>query len=203
MSPGPSLPGERGQASGERPTAESASGPDAAAWPDWLVATDLPDLTIDQYRAVMGVVRLWVQLKVKHEGRFDEAARRGVAQIDPDAWHSSLLHRMLYQRKPPLPEPPPLSYSYPDYAAVEGDADQARDEAPNVGRSPIDQDSLSASEHLALAAKAMTEEEREGLCAEIAKAVAPMGLPPDGIAREQATRALTALLGPAVQEEGR
>jgi hypothetical protein len=61
---------------------------------------------------------------------------------------------------------------------------------------------LTASEHLVLAAKAMTEEERE----ELVERLAPTnvwGLGSASYAKQQARALLTALLGPAVQEEGR
>ncbi len=45
---------------------------------------------------------------------------------DIDAQHSALLPRLLSGKKP-LPEPPPLRHSYPDYAAVE----EARHDAGN------------------------------------------------------------------------
>lgn len=39
-------------------------------------------------------------------------------QLAADADHSALLYRLL-SGKEPLPEPPPLRYGYPDYAAAE------------------------------------------------------------------------------------
>jgi hypothetical protein len=62
---------------------------------------------------------------------------------------------------------------------------------------------LTASEHLVLAAKAMTEEEREELVERLAPATNVWGLGSASYAKQQARALLTALLGPAVQEEGR
>ncbi len=44
----------------------------------------------------------------------------GPTQFRANMWHSSLLARLL-QGKEPLPEPPPLAYSYPNYSLAEGE----------------------------------------------------------------------------------
>jgi hypothetical protein len=76
---------------------------------------NVPDLTIDQYRAIIEVFRNWCLLKAEHEPRWTDEQRACLRQLDPDVWHSSLLFRMLKQRKLPLPEPPRLQNSYPVY----------------------------------------------------------------------------------------
>lgn len=109
---------------------------EAAEREEWLVEDDLQDefeaaLTAVA-RAVLGrthnpasegpdpyelrsKVGVWLRLKAKHEGRYDSGILHRLAA---DADHSALLHR-LFSGKEPLPEPPPLHMSYPDYEKAE------------------------------------------------------------------------------------
>lgn len=75
----------------------------------------LPELTIDQYRAITEAFTAWLSLKAEHETRWTDEQRACLRQLVPDIFHSSLLHRMIYERRLPLPEPPPLQNAYPQY----------------------------------------------------------------------------------------
>lgn len=75
----------------------------------------LPELTPEQYFAVIEALSIWALEKADHEARWTDEQRAALRQLAPDLWHSALLRRMLLERKPPLPEPPPLLYSYPVY----------------------------------------------------------------------------------------
>jgi hypothetical protein len=167
-SPGTSLPGERGQASGKRPTAESASGPRRT--------TLLREAHADGY--------CWTVLA---------CPECGWQSTHDDQW---------------LGEEPVYCLEH------EGEDRSERPELRVYDVNPV-----PASEHLALAAKAMTEEEREAAVEagarsryEYQRRRAPdlrQGaweelVPPVRESYKNEARAvLTALLGPAVQEEGR
>jgi hypothetical protein len=58
-----------------------------------------------------------LQIKAQSEPRLTDEQRAYLRQLDADVWHSSLLHRMLFERKLPLREPPSLRNAYPDYDA--------------------------------------------------------------------------------------
>ena len=62
-------------------------------------------------------IKRWLEIREKFE---DRAKDRGFSQLRADIDHSALLHRLL-EGKEPLPEPPPLKNSYPDYNSVEGE----------------------------------------------------------------------------------
>lgn len=68
-------------------------------------------LTKEEIR-VLGCVKRWLDIKNRNRGDMITSA---------DVDHSALLNRLL-DGKEPLPEPPPLMNSYPDYNAVEGTA---------------------------------------------------------------------------------
>jgi hypothetical protein len=78
-------------------------------------ADALPELTEAQYQALIERLRYWVRAKEAHEPRLTEPQRQYLRQLDPDLSHSALLRRLLFQRKEPLPEPPPIKEGYPAY----------------------------------------------------------------------------------------
>jgi hypothetical protein len=65
-----------------------------------------------EQKRILDCVAKWLDIKNKY---------RGDVTTGPDVQHSALLRRLL-EGKEPLPEPPPLMNSYPDYNAVEGTA---------------------------------------------------------------------------------
>jgi hypothetical protein len=78
--------------------------------------------------ALRWAVGRWLRIRAAHETRLAAGyayyLRDGVTvqqlftQLAADAEHSALLIR-LFEGKEPLPSPPPLQHSYPDYDAVE------------------------------------------------------------------------------------
>lgn len=75
----------------------------------------LPEMTADQYYALRQTISAWLRVKERHESRWSADERRMLTQLAADVDHSSLLMRMVYERKPPLDEPPPLDHAYPVY----------------------------------------------------------------------------------------
>lgn len=74
------------------------------------------------------LVGVWLRTRIAHEvglaDRYRYLVKEGdvkaiFQQLAADAEHSALLLR-LFEGKDPLPEPPPLRHSYPDYEASEG-----------------------------------------------------------------------------------
>ena len=71
----------------------------------------------DKSEAMRGVACLVKWLEVREQEGKPFPASLGQLKVDID--HSALLRRLL-DGKQPLPHPPPLKHSYPDYEAVEG-----------------------------------------------------------------------------------
>lgn len=68
-------------------------------------------MTDEESRRVVECVSQWMRIYHKNKGKYPN---------DMDADHSALLRRLLSGEKP-LPNPPPLRYSYPDYKLAEGE----------------------------------------------------------------------------------
>ncbi len=73
-------------------------------------------MTDEERRLILTALR-YVRI-ARREGYTDKHRCPDGVPTDADALHSALLRRLL-SGKEPLPEPPPLRHSYPDYAAVE------------------------------------------------------------------------------------
>lgn len=78
-----------------------------------------PEMTPDEFYALRRRVADWLYIKAKFDPQWAKADGRSpqqmLVQLAADVDHSSLLMRMVQQRKDPLPEPPPLSHAYPVY----------------------------------------------------------------------------------------
>ena len=70
----------------------------------------------DEKLKLIDATARWVFLKLEHEK--DATPEKILATLYADAWHSSLLQRLL-AGKEPLPVPPPTAYSYPWYSLIE------------------------------------------------------------------------------------
>jgi hypothetical protein len=87
-------------------------------------------LTPEQASWACSKVAEWLRIKLNAEritryrngeqlsGNWLDVYGSDIMQLDPDAWHSALLARLL-QGKEPLPEPPVTNYAYPDYTTGE------------------------------------------------------------------------------------
>lgn len=80
-----------------------------------------PEMTPDEFYALRRRFADWLRLKAQFDPQWTEERKNGwsapsmLTQLAADVEHSSLLMRMVQQRKEPLPEPPPLDHAYPVY----------------------------------------------------------------------------------------
>lgn len=74
-----------------------------------------PEMTADEFYALRRRVADWLRIKDRFEQRWTDQERYVLRQLAADVEHSSLLMRMVQQRKEPLPEPPPLDHACPVY----------------------------------------------------------------------------------------
>lgn len=68
-------------------------------------------------KQIKEIFKRWLEIRLKWQGEkyeYFDTRLPFTAQLIADIDHSSLLQRLL-EGKEPLPEPPPLKYSYPDY----------------------------------------------------------------------------------------
>lgn len=102
---------------------------------DWKIHHDYEGapvtLTVEHCRAIRQAASVWLnvvrtQHKLADEGKGPRPAGtlKAVEEVvqalhSPALAKSCLMGRMLYEGKPPLPEPPPLVFSAPAYHLVE------------------------------------------------------------------------------------
>lgn len=75
-----------------------------------------PEMTLVEFYWLRTRIAQWLRIKAQFEPKHPGGITTGMlTQLAADVEHSSLLLRMVQERKEPLPEPPPLDHAYPVY----------------------------------------------------------------------------------------
>jgi hypothetical protein len=78
-----------------------------------------PEMTSDEFYALRRRIADWLRIKAQFDPQWTRPDVRSpqqmLTQLAADVEHSSLLMRMVQERKEPLAEPPPLDHAYPVY----------------------------------------------------------------------------------------